>query len=100
MRTYRLQQMEGAYDICLNEIFRAVYGSVYVAFSGKIDHCARSMLKKQARYQSSIANITLHKEVTHVIWQVGKVVQVTGVRQFIKIDDWFRAYADPVNNKV
>jgi hypothetical protein len=54
---YRLKQMEGADDVGLDEVARAVNGAVDVAFSGEVDEGAGLVLCQQAGQQGAVTNV-------------------------------------------
>jgi hypothetical protein len=64
--THFFQQVEGADDVGLDEIFRAVNGAVDVTFGGEVDDRARLVLRQQFADQFTIADVTLDKEMATV----------------------------------
>ena len=49
--------MEGADDVGLNEVARAVDGTINVAFGGEVDHGAWLVLCQQAGPQGAVTNV-------------------------------------------
>ena len=67
--THRFQQVEGADDVGLDKVFRAVDGAVYVTFGGEVDDGARLELGQQLGDQRLVTDITLNEDVVGVALQ-------------------------------
>jgi hypothetical protein len=100
VRAHRLQQAEGADDIRLDEVFRAVDAAVDVALGGKIDDGARAVLVQQPGYQRGIADISLDEDVTRIAAQAGQVLEVAGIGQLVEVEHRFRGAGEPVQHKI
>jgi len=58
-----------------------------MAFSGEVNDGARFVFVEQTRYQIGIANVTTYERMPCVTLQAGKVLQITGVGEFVEIDN-------------
>src|SRR5690554_3477506 len=96
----RFQKGKGAHDVGLNEISGAMDGAVHMAFSRKVDKRPRLVLLEQTINLALISNIPLHEYVTTIIFQAGKIFQVTCVSKFIEVDDRFIMVLKPVEYKI
>ena len=94
------QQVKGADDIGLDEVFRAVDGAVHMAFSGKVEDGARLVLGQQTADQLRIADIALHEEVARVVLHCGQGFKVAGVGQLVQVEDGLVVLRQPVENEV
>ena len=56
--------MEGADDVGLDEVFRAVDRSIDVAFGGEIDHGADATLFEQLQHEFVVADVAMYEVVT------------------------------------
>jgi hypothetical protein len=92
--------VEGADDVGLDEVFRAVDGAVNVAFGREVHHRARPMLFEQPPEQRRVADVALHEAVPGVAGQRGQVLQVAGVGQGVQVDHRLVAQAQPVQHEV
>ena len=81
------EQAEGADDVGLDEVFRAVDAAVNVRFGGKIDDGAGLMLGKQLGDKVEVADVALDEEVARVAAQRCEVLEVAGVGQRVEVDD-------------
>ena len=73
------EQAEGADDVGLDEVFRAVNAAVDVRFGGKIDDGARLVLGKQPGDEIEVADVALDEEVARVAIQGGEVFEIAGI---------------------
>ena len=60
---HRLQQMESADDVGLDEIFRSVNGTVHMTLGRKIDYRAGAVFGEQLVQHRRIADIAAHEDV-------------------------------------
>jgi len=74
------------YYIRFNEKVRLVKAPVHVRFGGKVNDGFHPPLQ-ESLHQLPIANISLYKLVTAVGGEACDVLQVSGISQFIKIQD-------------
>ena len=63
------EQAEGADDVGLDEVFRAVDAAVDVGFGGKIDDGAGLVLGKQLGDEVEVADVALDKDVARIALQ-------------------------------
>ena len=96
----RFQQIEGANDIGLDEIFRAVDGTIHMAFGREIDDGAWFVLHQELVQQRLVANIALHKDVPLVVFQRGQRFKIACIGQFVEIDDRLITLHQPVKYKI
>ena len=82
----RFEQAEGTIDIGSDEITRAMNRTINVAFGCKMHDGAWTVLFQQRGYQRAIADITLHKDMTGIAGQGGKIGRITGIGQLIQVD--------------
>ena len=86
-----LQQREGADDIGLDELGRAVDGAVHMALGGEMHDRARTVGSEQAVDRLAIADIGLREHVARVAFQRGERLAVACVGQLVDADDGIRA---------
>ena len=98
--TQRLQQVECAHDIGLDELCRAVDRAIHMRLSREVDDGAGSVLVQKAGKQRSIPKIAVHKHVACITVQTGEVLQVAGVGEFVQVDDRLVAGGQPVDHKI
>ena len=87
--TYGFEQAEGADDIGLNEVFRAVNAAVNMGFGSKIDDGTRLMFGQQFGNQFEIADVAFDEKVPRIAVERRQVFQVAGVGQCVEIDNVF-----------
>jgi hypothetical protein len=92
--------MEGAIDIGLDEVLRAMNGTIDMGFGGKIDDGARLILPQPLQHTCCIADVTMDEKMALVTLQALQVGQVARISQFIHIDDWLIACCQPVKDKI
>ena len=97
---YRLQQMKGANNVGLNEVFGPVNGTVYMRFSRKVDHGAWLMRSKQLRKQSRVTDVTFNKHMAVVAAQSRQIFKVACVGQFVEVNDRLCRLGKPVEHKI
>ncbi len=97
---HRFEQAEGADDVGLNELARAMDGAVHMAFCGEVDHRARLVLGQQAADQGGIADVALHQLMTSIALQAGQSLGVTRVGELVEVDDGLIAGGQPVEHEV
>jgi hypothetical protein len=66
------EQVEGADDVGLHKVTRAVNGSDHMALGRKVAHGAGLALGQQAFHQSAVASVALHKDMARVALQTGQ----------------------------
>ena len=71
-----------------------------MAFSSKIDDGKRLMLFQQACHQCPVSNVSLHKNVIGMLGQARQILEITGISQFIQIDDPPQPACDPFQNEI
>ncbi len=98
--SHRLQQIEGADDVGLDEVAGAVDGSVDVALGGEVHHRAGLVFGQQAFDQSAVADVALHKGVVGVVLEAGQGFKVACVGEFVEVDDGLIRLGQPVEDKV
>ncbi len=98
--THRFEQAEGADDVGLDEVFRAMDAAVNVRFGGKIDDGAGLVLGKQFGDEVEIADLALDEDVARIASQCGEVFEIAGVSQRIEVDDRFIRLRQPVEDKI
>ena len=98
--TNRLQQSEGANHIGLNKVFRAMDGTIHMAFGRKVHHRTGLVLCQQLRQLLAIANISLYKDMAFVPIQACQIFQIARISQLVDIDHWFIHIGKPVKHKI
>ena len=86
---HRFQQAEGADDVGLDEVFRAVDRTIDMAFGGEIEHRARLVFGQQIRHQRAVAYVAVHEHVPLITGQRRQVFAVARIGQRIEVDDRF-----------
>lgn len=71
-----------------------------MAFGGKVDDRAWSVLGQQARHQGAVANVALHEQVARIALQPRQRFQVARVGQLVEVDDALLRVRQPVENEV
>ena len=97
---HRFEQVEGAHDVGLDELARAVDGAVHMAFGREVDHRTRPMLGQQAVDQGAVADVALHQLVACVALQAGQSFGVARVGQFVEVHDRLITGSQPVQYEV
>ena len=94
------EQAEGADDIGLNEIFRAVDRAIDMRFGRKINHCARLVFSQQLADQIKVADIAVGKDMLGVAFETGEIFEIAGVGEFVEVDDRLIIVSQPVEHKI
>ena len=94
------EQAEGADDVGLDEVFRAVDAAVDVGFGGKIDHGAGLMLGEQFGDEVEVADVALDEEVARIATQRCEILEVAGVGQRVEVDDGLIGLRQPVEDEI
>ena len=94
------EQAEGADDVGLDEIFRAVDAAVNVRLGRKIDDGAGLVLGEQPGDELEIADVALDEVVARVAAQGCEVFEVAGVGERVEVDDGFIGLRQPVEDEV
>ena len=89
MGAHALQQIEGAYDVGVDELARAADGAVYVALGCKVEDGAGLVRSQQLADQGRVAKVALNKDVLGVTGDRRQVLQIAGVGQLVQVDDSF-----------
>lgn len=95
--TCGFEQREGTEDIGLDKVSWALNAAINVRLGGKMDHSVNLLIGKQLLKQRLITDIGMHETVIGVILNILKVGRVTGVGQFVKVDD--PCIGQPFENK-
>ena len=98
--TDRFEQVEGANDVGLDKVFRAVDGAVYVAFGGEVDDGAWLVCSQQLINQCLVADIALDEDVVGVVLQRRQGFHVAGIGQLVEVDQYLIRLLEPVQRKV
>ncbi len=94
------EQAEGADDIGLDEIFRAVDRAVHMGLRCKIYDGPRLVFSQQFGDQCRIADVAVGEDVAGVVFQADQVLEIAGVGEFVEIDDGLIAAGQPVEHKI
>ena len=94
------EQAEGADDVGLDEVFRAVDAAVDVRFGGKIDDGAGLVLGEQLGDEVEVADVALDEDVARVALERGEVLEVAGVGQRVEVDDGLVGMGQPVEDEI
>ena len=81
-----LEQIEGADDVCLNEIARATDRAIDVRFRGEVQDMANGMLLHDTQDFDFVAQIDLFENVFWMPANFFEIGQVSGIGQAIEID--------------
>jgi len=90
------QQGVGAYNVGFNEVCRAVYGAVYVAFGGQVHDGVWLVLGQYAIYFGSVADVDLFESVAFAIAHFREAFEVAGVGEFVEVDHFVLGVLDDV----
>ena len=94
------QQIEGADHVGLDKIIRRRDGSIHMAFRGKVDNRPRMILFEKLCNKLPVADIAFDKYMARVFSQRFQILKVTGVGQFVQVDDNTFACLQPGVNEV
>ena len=97
---HRVQQMEGADDVGLDEFARAVNAAVHMALGGKVDHRARLVLGQQARDQGRVADVALNEVVAGIGLEAGQRLGIARVGQLVQIENRLVTLREPVEDEI
>jgi len=90
------QQGVSAYDVGFDEVCRAVYGAVYVAFGGQVHDGVRLVLGQYAVYFGAVADVYLFETVALVIAHFRQAFEVASVGEFVEVDHFILGIGDDV----
>ena len=96
----RFEQAKGANDVGGDEVLRAVYGAVHMAFGGKVHDGARAVFGQQAGHQGAVANVALHENVARIALQAGQIGQIARVGELVKVEHRLVAGGQPVEHEI
>src|SRR6266516_2609832 len=96
----RLEQIERAHDIGLDEIAGTMNRPIHVRFRGEVDDRARVVLREHPAYQLAIADVALYEHMAGIVLQRSQVRQVTGVGELVEIDDMLVRLSEPGMDKI
>jgi hypothetical protein len=74
--------------------------AVDMRFSGKMYQRAWPMSGQELRDELKITNVALNKNVPGVIRKSGEIFQITGIGQYIEIDDLLRRLLQPLKDEI
>src|SRR5208282_5374200 len=74
----------GPEHVGLNKDFGAKNGTVDVTFGGKVKDRVNSVCRDDVIEQLAVANVSFDEEVTLVVLQVGKILEVAGVGELVE----------------
>ncbi len=94
------EHAEGADDIGLDKVFGTVDRAIHVAFGREVKHGAGLVFGQQAIHQHAVAQIALHKHMARIALQAGEVFGVTGMSEFVEVDDRLVGLSQPVQREV
>ena len=94
------EEAEGADDVGLDKVFRAVDAAVDVRFGGKVDDGARLVLGEQPGDEVEVADVALDEAVALVAAQGCEVLEIAGIRERVQVDDGFIGLRQPVEDEV
>ena len=100
IRTHRLQQMEGADDIGLDEILRAMDRTIHMALCRKVHHRTRPMLGQQPLHQRTVADVPLHKDMAGIVLERSQRLQIARIGELVQIDHRLLMPSHPVQHKI
>ncbi len=80
-----IQKGPGSHNVGPDKGFRIVYGTVHMAFGGKVDHRIYPVFAKKRFYRSTIGNIDLPETVAGITLKIGKVHQVPCIGKGIDV---------------
>jgi hypothetical protein len=92
------QQGVGADDISFDELCRAIYGTIYVAFGCQVHDGVWLVLGQYAVYFGAIADVDLFESVTLAIAHFSQTFEVAGVGKLIEVDHFIPRVLDDVSN--
>ena len=79
--------MEGSEDVGFDERRRPVDRAIDMRFGRQVDDGVRPVLVEQTGHLGRVADVPLHEDVQRVVERRGKRVEISGVGQFVEIDD-------------
>ena len=97
---HRVQQVERAHDVRLNELPRPVDGAVHMALGRKVHHRARPVLGQQSRQQRRVADVALHEHIARVPVQTRQRLRVPRIGQLVQIQHRLLRSREPVQNEI
>ncbi len=94
------EQAEGADDVGLDEVFRAMDAAIDVGFGGEVDDGAGLVFGEQFGDQVEVFDVAFDEDVARIALQRGQVLQVAGVGEGIEVEDRLAGTRYPVQDKV
>ena len=82
-----LQQGKGSHDVCTRKSERILDAAIHMAFGRQVDNTVHMVLLHQFANLLEIADVRLDKRIVRLIFDVFQVCQVSGVGQFVQVDD-------------
>ena len=92
----RLEQLEGAVDVRLDERARAIDRAVHVALGGEMHDDVGLVILEDAAERAGIADVGVFEAVARVVGDTGQIVEVAGVGQLVEVQDLVIGVGDEV----
>ena len=99
----RFQEPEGAHDVGVQKVLRAVDGTVHVTLGGKMHDCGERVLGEEGSEQDRVGDVAVDKRVpaTAALVEISQGGAVAGVGEFVEVDHpGFRSGRQGVPHKV
>jgi hypothetical protein len=100
VRAHRLEQLERADDVGLDERVGAVDRAVDVRLGREVHDRARLVLAKQAHDRRAVADVAAHERVARVAAQRREVAEVARVGELVEVQHRLAGRGDPVEDEV
>ena len=100
VRAHGFEQVEGADDVGLDEVFRTMDTAVDVRFGGEIDDGAGLVVGEEIHHEIEVADVAVDEHVTGVAIQRGEVLEIARVGKRVEVDDRLVRLRQPVEDEV
>src|SRR5215218_1441281 len=82
-----LQQLEGAYDVGLDEGAGVVDRAVDVALGGEVDHRRGTMLGEDAPHLPAVRDVAVEEREARIVQHAGEVLEAAGIGELVEHED-------------
>ena len=94
------EQVQGADDIGLHELGRAIDRAIDVGFGGEVDDCHWLMRGEDALHECAITDIAMLEGIVRMRGDIGQRVGVAGIGQRIEVDDAVTTQGEHVEDEI
>ncbi len=71
-----------------------------MAFSSEVHYGLRLVLSEQPAHELAVADITSYKDMSRITVQTPQVIEITGIRELVQVDNASSGTRYPIQNKI